>query len=183
MKKQFRLISNTIDKINETIGQWISWMTVVLVITTGVIVLLRYQFQIGSIALQESIIYINAMVFTLCAAYTLKEQGHVRVDIFYSKMSEKNKALVDLFGTLTLLMPVCLFIIWTSWDYVATAWRIEEKSAETGGLPFIYLLKTLILLLPGLLLLQSVSEVFKAYERFTAPSNNSAGKSFHQTLV
>jgi len=183
MKNHFRLISNTIDKINETIGKWISWITVVLVLTTGVIVLLRYQFQIGSIALQESIIYFNAMIFTLGAAYTLKEQGHVRVDIFYSKMSERNKALVDLSGTLIFLIPVCIFIIWMSWNYVATSWRIGEKSAEIGGLPFIYLLKTLILFLPALLLLQSVSELLKAYERFTDPSNNNPGKSVHQTLV
>ncbi|HSG19149.1 MAG TPA: TRAP transporter small permease subunit, partial [Burkholderiaceae bacterium] len=87
---------------------------------------------------------------------------HVRVDIFYSRLSTRGKALVDTAGILLLRFPVCLFILWTSWDYVAVSWRIREGSAETSGLPYVYLLKTTILLLGGFLLWQGVAELIKA---------------------
>jgi TRAP-type mannitol/chloroaromatic compound transport system permease small subunit len=112
--------------------------------------------------LQESLLYLNALLFVLGSAYTLKHDGHVRVDIFYSRMSSRNKALIDLAGTLLLLLPVCGFILWSSWDYVALSWRVREGSAETSGLPFIYLLKTLILVLAALLSWQGVAEILKA---------------------
>ena len=144
------------------------WLASVLVLVTAIVVLLRYAFQAGSIALQESLIYINALLFTLGAAHTLKHDGHVRVDIFYSRMSGRNRALVDLVGTLLLLFPLCGFILWTSWDYVSLSWQIRERSAETSGLPFVYLLKTTILLLAGFLLWQGCAELGKAIKRFTS---------------
>ena len=123
--------------------------------------ILPFAFQIGSIALQESVIYINALIFTFGVAYTLKEQGHVRVDILYSRLGEKRRAWIDLFGSLLFLVPSACFIVWISWDYVAVSWRIREGSAESSGLPFVYLLKLAILVFPALLLLQGVSEIAK----------------------
>ncbi len=155
-------ISLLIDGLSNRLGRIFSWLTLTMVVAMATIVLLRYVFQIGSIALQESVIYINALVFTFGAAYTLKEQGHVRVDIFYSRLNEKRRAWVDLFGSLLFLVPSTCFIIWISWDYVAVSWRIREGSAESSGLPFVYLLKAAILVLPGLLLLQGISEIAKA---------------------
>ena len=128
-----------------------------MVVTTFFIVVLRYIFNFGSIALQESVSYMHAMVFMLGAAYTLKHNLHVRVDILYQQFPDKTKAWVDCMGTLLLLMPVTGFIIWSSWQYVADSWAIQESSRNSGGLPGVYLLKTSILLMAGLLFLQSFS--------------------------
>ena len=148
-----------IDSITEFTGKAIAWLTLLIVITTFAIVLLRYGFSLGWIAMQESVIYAHGAIFMLGAAYTLKHDGHVRVDIFYQKFSAKQKALVNLFGTLFLLMPVCIFIFYVSIDYVLLSWEILEKSKEPGGLPAVYLNKSLILLLVITLILQGVAEV------------------------
>ncbi|WP_068546068.1 TRAP transporter small permease subunit [Thalassotalea crassostreae] len=148
-----------IDSITEFTGKAIAWLTLLIVITTFAIVLLRYGFSLGWIAMQESVIYAHGAIFMLGAAYTLKHDGHVRVDIFYQKFSAKQKALVNLFGTLFLLMPVCLFIFYVSIDYVLLSWEILEKSKEPGGLPAVYLNKSLILLLVITLILQGVAEI------------------------
>lgn len=140
--------------INEWTGRAVAWLTVLMVIITFSVVVLRYGFDLGSIAMQESVIYLHALNFMLGAAYTLKHDAHVRVDIFYQKMTSRGKAWVDLFGTLLLLLPMCGFIGWSSWDYVATAWSVREASGEAGGLPFVYLLKSTLLVMPALLILQ-----------------------------
>lgn len=137
-------------------------MTVGMVLLMALIVALRYLFQTGSIAMQESVIYVNALIFTLGAAYTLKEQGHVRVDILYNRLGVKQKALADLLGGLVFLLPFAGFIIWESWDYVSVSWRIREGSAELSGLPYVYLLKATIILLALLLIIQGISEILKA---------------------
>jgi len=155
-------LSLIIDGLSNRLGRIFSWLTLTMVIVMAAIVVLRYVFQIGSIALQESIIYINALIFTFGVAYTLKDQGHVRVDIFYSRINEKKRAWVDLFGSLLFLVPSTCFIIWISWDYVAVSWRIREGSAESSGLPFVYFLKAVILVLSALLLLQGISEIVKS---------------------
>lgn len=140
--------------INEWTGRAVAWLTLLMVITTFTVVVLRYGFDLGSIAMQESIIYLHALNFMLGAAFTLKHDAHVRVDIFYQKMGPRGQAWVDLLGTLLLLLPVCGFIFWSSWDYVAAAWAVRETSGEAGGLPFVYLLKSILLLMPCLLMLQ-----------------------------
>ncbi len=150
-------IAQRIDQVSEWTGRAIAWLTLGMVIVTFTVVLLRYLFNIGWIALQESITYMHALVFMLGTAYTLRHDGHVRVDIFYQKFSPRGRAWVDLFGTLFLLLPVTLFIAWISWEYVATAWALKEGSRETGGLPGVYLLKSAIPLMAVLLLLQGVS--------------------------
>ncbi|PCJ22429.1 MAG: C4-dicarboxylate ABC transporter permease [SAR86 cluster bacterium] len=155
-------ISFLLDQFSERTGRIFSWLTLVMVLLMALIVTLRYVFQIGSIALQESIIYINALIFTLGAAYTLKENGHVRVDIFYSRLTPRSKAIIDLIGTLVFLLPSAIFICWVSWDYVSLSWRIKEASAELSGLPYVYLLKATIILLAALLSLQGISEVIKS---------------------
>ena len=154
-------LSLLIDGLSNRLGQLFSWLTLGMVIAMATIVVLRYVFQIGSIALQESVIYINALIFTFGVGYTLKEQGHVRVDIFYSRLSHRQRAWIDLCGTLLLLVPSAVFIIWVSWDYVSISWQIREGSAESSGLPYVYLIKSAILILPGLLLLQGMSEILK----------------------
>jgi len=150
-----------LDKSAEKIGQGIAWLTLFMVITQFSVVVLRYLFNIGWISMQESILYMHALVFMLGAAYTLKHDGHVRVDIFYHKMGIRGKALVDVLGTLFLLIPVCVFIISYSWDYVASSWALQEGSREAGGLAGLFILKTSIVLLPVLLILQGTSQLLK----------------------
>jgi TRAP-type mannitol/chloroaromatic compound transport system permease small subunit len=154
-------IIQAIESLSEYGGRALAWLAVVLVAVTGLVVLLRYGFQFGSIALQESILYINALLITAGAAYTLKHDGHVRVDIFYARLTRRRQLWINLLGTLLLLLPTMAFIIWISWDYVALSWRIRERSAENSGLPYIYLLKSCVIALPGLLLWQGIAELLK----------------------
>lgn len=158
--------SALIDRVMEAMGRTSAWFTLALVLVTVLIVLMRYAFRTGSISLQESIIYLNAMIFVFGAAYTLKEQGHVRVDIFYRKLSIRGQALIDCLGYVLFLIPAMLYIIYASWDYVAVSWQIREGSAETSGLPYVYLLKSSIIVLPALLLVQGISELCKALLKF-----------------
>jgi TRAP-type mannitol/chloroaromatic compound transport system permease small subunit len=126
------------------------------------VVVLRYGFDAGSIALQESVTYMHAMLFMLGAAYTLQLNGHVRVDIFYQRFGPRGRAWVDLLGTLFLLIPVCLYILTSSWGYVTESWAVNEGSREAGGLPYVYWLKTLLVAMPLLLLLQGVAWLLRS---------------------
>jgi TRAP-type mannitol/chloroaromatic compound transport system permease small subunit len=148
--------------MTDFLGRAVSWLTAFMVVTVLVVVVTRYFLQIGSIALQESVTYLHATVFLLGIAYTLKQGGHVRVDIFYRQFSPRRKALVDFCGGIFFLIPVSVLIFYSSWDYVMASWAIGETSAENNGLPFIYLLKTLMILMPATLLLQGVAEILKS---------------------
>lgn len=150
-----------INAFSDRIGQLTGWLTVLMMILMVTIVILRYGFDLGWIAMQETLIYLHSAVFMLGAAFTLKEDEHVRVDIFYRQFSESKKAAVNLFGTLVLLLPVCVFVYILSWDYVAMSWSIAEKSKDAGGLPFVYILKSLILTFAALLVIQAISELCK----------------------
>jgi TRAP-type mannitol/chloroaromatic compound transport system permease small subunit len=150
-------LATRLDGIAELTGRGIAWLTLGMVLITFAVVVLRYGMQTGSIALQESVSYLHAIVFMLGAAYTLKHDGHVRVDIFYQKASPQTRAWTNLLGTLLLLFPTCGFILASSLDYVASSWSIQEGSRETGGLDGVFLLKTVIPLMAVLLLLQGCS--------------------------
>jgi TRAP-type mannitol/chloroaromatic compound transport system permease small subunit len=150
-----------IDSFTEMLGKMISWLTLLMVLLTFTIVVLRYGFNLGWIAMQESVLYFHGIVFMLGAAYTLKHDGHVRVDIFYQKFSLTQKAWVNLIGGLVLLMPVCVFIFFISINYVLAAWQIMERSSEAGGLPLVYLNKTLILTLAVTMVFQGLAEVLR----------------------
>jgi TRAP-type mannitol/chloroaromatic compound transport system permease small subunit len=149
-------IADWVDETIRRIGEAAAWLSLFMVLATFAVVVLRYALDAGSIALQESVIYMHAMLFMLGIAYTFGRDGHVRVDIFYERLSRRGRAWVDLIGTLVLLIPVSVFILWLGWDYVAESWRVKETSREAGGLPYVYLLKSLILIMPTLLLLQGL---------------------------
>lgn len=150
-----------LDLFSEWTGRAISWLTLAMVLVTFTIVVMRYLFNVGNVALQESVVYMHSFVFLLGAAYTLKHDGHVRVDIFYRPLSEKKKAVINIIGTLFLLMPVSLFILIISWDYVATSWELREGSQEAGGLEYRYLLKSALVLMPILVMIQGVAELIR----------------------
>ena len=153
---------SSVEKFTEVTGRFISWATVTMVILVVLVVITRYFLGLGSIALQESVTYLHCLVFMMGFAFTLKHDGHVRVDIFYRGFSPRFKAIVNLIGGLLFLIPFCLLIFFISWDYVLASWVIRETSAENNGLPFIYLLKTLMLLMPVTLLLQGIAEIIRS---------------------
>jgi TRAP-type mannitol/chloroaromatic compound transport system permease small subunit len=156
------VLADRLDALAEWTGRAVAWLTLGIVLITFAVVLLRYAFNLGWIAMQESVLYLHALVFMLGAAYTLKRDGHVRVDIFYRKLSPEGRAWVDLCGALFLLLPMCVFLFWVSGDYVASAWSIREGSRDAGGLPWVYLLKTVIPLMAALLILQGISQVCRS---------------------
>ena len=162
-----------LEDISEWSGRATAWLTLFMVIITFLVVVLRYLFNTGWIALQESITYMHAFVFLLGAAYTLKHEGHVRVDIFYRKLSPQGRALVDLLGVIFLLLPVVLFITVASWDYVLNAWELREGSPEAGGLPFVYVLKSAMLLMTSLLLLQGLALLLRSCLNLRQPQEKS----------
>ncbi|MFT5210590.1 MAG: TRAP-type mannitol/chloroaromatic compound transport system permease small subunit, partial [Flavobacterium sp.] len=142
----------------ETTGRVLAPLTFVMMVLTCAIVVARYVFNIGAIPIQESIVYLHGAVFMLGIAYTLKQSGHVRVDIVYQRCSEDVQTLIDLFGTIIFLFPVGIFLLWTSIDFVSFSWSLKESSPEPGGLPFVYLLKTLLPIMAILLLIQGFAE-------------------------
>ena len=150
-----------LDAIAEFTGRSTTWLTLVMVLATSLIVLLRHAFDIGSIALQDSVTYMHGLVFMLGAAYTLKHQGHVRVDILYNRFSPGARAWVDALGSLVLTLPLMVFIGWGSWDYVCNSWQIREGSGDSGGLGGVYLFKSLLPLMALSLGLQALADLLR----------------------
>jgi len=156
-----------LEAFAEFTGRIIAWGTLLMVFVTFAVVVLRYAFNTGWIAMQESITYLHATVFMLGAAYTFKHDGHVRVDIFYQKFGVKGRAWVNLLGTVLLLYPLMIFILWISWEYVTESWKVVEGSREAGGLPGVFLLKTLLLLMPVAMMLQGLVTILRSLHVLT----------------
>ena len=126
-------IAQRLDLIARTCGKLAAWLCLLMALATGLVVVLRYGFNLGSQALQESVSYLHAAVFMLGAAYTLQRDAHVRVDIFYRHWSPRTRAWIDCIGSIVLLAPMCVFMFWVSWTYVLNSWAIRESSADPGG--------------------------------------------------
>jgi TRAP-type mannitol/chloroaromatic compound transport system permease small subunit len=139
------------------LGQSVAWLTLAMTLLTFGVVVLRYGFNLGWIWLQESVTYLHALVFMVAAAWAFQTDDHVRVDIFYRARSDRYRNAVNLGGTLLFLVPFSIFLLAVGWDYVTASWATHEASREAGGLPLVWLLKSLILVMPLLLLLQSWS--------------------------
>ncbi len=161
---------NAIDRFSELIGRATSWLTLAMVVVTFVVVLFRYVFDAGQIWLQESVTWMHAVVFMLGAAYTLKHEEHVRVDIFYRRASSRRRAWVDLLGVVLFLWPLCGFIAWSSLGFIETSWSLGEASRESGGLPYpmLPLLKTVLVLMPLTLAVQGLSLLLKSLKTIRA---------------
>jgi TRAP-type mannitol/chloroaromatic compound transport system permease small subunit len=157
-----RLIRN-LDRFAELTGLVTAPLTVLIMVLTCIVVIARYAFKVGALPLQEVVVYLHAAIFMLGIGYTLKAQGHVRVDVLHQHFSRRTRAIVELLGTLLFLMPVGGFIFWTSLDYVGLSWSMQEGSADAGGLPGLYLLKALIPTMAILLLIQGVADLLRAW--------------------
>ncbi len=157
-------MSKLLDAFSIRVGHAVSWLTLLMVIVTFVIVVLRYVFGTGLIWLQESVTWMHAAVFMLGAAYTLQREEHVRVDIFYRKMSERQRAWVNLLGVLVFIFPMCAFFVYQSIDYVAASWSLREVSRNSGGLsyPAVPLLKSVLVIMPVAVALQGLALLLRA---------------------
>ena len=155
-------LADRIDRLNGAIGRAVAWLCLLVVLVQFTVVVMRYVFGAGSIWLTETIIYGHATLFMLAAAWTLREGGHVRVDIFYADASPRRRAMVDLCGALLLLLPFMLVLLWFAIPYVGRSWSIMETSRETSGLPWVFLLKTLIPTFALTMALQGVAQAIRA---------------------
>ena len=153
----------SINKVNIALGKFFSWSLLIMVILTFVIVILRYLFNLGFIWMQELVRYLYASVFMLCAAYTLANDEHVRVDIFYSKLKNRHKIIINIIGSLIFLIPVCLCILYYSYTYVINSWMQFEGSLEERGLHAVYLLKTFIWAFAIMRALQSIYIILQGF--------------------
>ena len=148
-----------LDRFSELLGKSVSWLTLFMVVITCLVVVMRYVFDAGLIWLQESVIWMHAVVFMLGAAYTLEREEHVRVDVFYRTMTVTRRAWIDLIGVIIFLWPLSVFLAWKSIDFVFVSWDMREASRESGGLPFpmLPLLKTALLIMPLTVALQGAA--------------------------
>lgn len=153
-----------LDSVSRRTGRAAAWLTLTMVVLTVIIVVMRYAFDAGFIWLQEALVWLHGAVFMLGAAYTLQQDEHVRVDIFYRRMSARGRAWVNALGVLLFLLPISGFLLFESFDYVRAAWRLKEVSRDSGGLPYpaIPLLKSFLLLMPMAVALQGLSILLRA---------------------
>lgn len=156
------LLLRRLEAINDTIGRLVSWLIIGVVVVSFSVAILRYGLSLGWIWLQESYVWLHAIVFMTAMGYTLLYDSHVRVDIFYRAASIRYKAWVDLGGTLFFLFPTLAIIWWTSYPYVALSWQRLESSREAGGMPALYLLKSFLLVLVIVLLFQGIAVVIRS---------------------
>jgi len=161
-----------LDRLTDAVGHTLSWASLAVVVITFITVVMRYGFKINALELfgfdlqrqsmEESVLYLHSLLFMLASAYTLRHDAHVRVDVFYRNFSPRTKAVVNLLGSLFLLMPVAGFIIYSSLDYVQFSWKLKEHSQEAEGLAYVYVLKTLIPVMGGMLIFQGLVEALRS---------------------
>ena len=156
-------ISQFIDALNEKTGLFAAWLTTFMVITVVYDVVMRYGFKKGNIAVQEMEWHIFAVVFLIGAAYSLKKDAHVRVDILYTKLSTKKRAWIDLMGTFIFLIPFSIMVIYSTSNFIESSWAVREVSPDPGGLPGRYILKAMIPAGFVLLILQGISQAIKNF--------------------
>ncbi len=147
------------NQINRKIGNIICWLPLIMVLLQFTIVIMRYVYGTGSLILQESMLYMQGLLFMLAAAETLRRDAHVRIDIFYGKKSKKFRLWVDLLGSLFFLLPFSIFTFIISYPYIRLSWMVREGSREASGIEAVYLLKTSILLFALLLGLQAICSI------------------------
>ncbi len=157
MRKYIKVV----DALNERIGILVNWLTTLLVINVFYDTIMRYAFKKGHISLQELEWHIFSVIFLVGAAYTLKHDGHVRVDIIYTRLNERAKAWINLFGSVFFLIPFCLIVFYATSGFVANSWAVRETSPDPGGLPARYVLKAMIPFGFSLVMLQGIAEAFR----------------------
>jgi TRAP-type mannitol/chloroaromatic compound transport system permease small subunit len=152
-----RTLADIIDGFNEALGRVAAWATLAVVLVCFAVVILRYAFSTGFVWMQELYVWLHAAAFMLAAGYTLKHDGHVRVDLFYSRMTPRGRAIVNLFGCLVFLFPWSAVLLLYGWPFAEAAFAIREPSGQSGGLPGLWMVKGLVVAMAVLLALQGLS--------------------------
>ena len=158
--KALLVLSRAIDALNERVGRVVLWLVLVTTLVSAANAGMRYAFGMASNAWLELQWYLFAAIFLLAAGYTLKHNGHVRIDIFYGRLSERGRAWIDLFGAFVFLLPLCLLLVWFSWPGFADALQHGEMSPDAGGL-LRWPVRLMIPLGFALLALQGIAEIIK----------------------
>ena len=153
-------LSRWIDRLNKGVNGIALWLVLLCTLVSAGNAVFRYAFNLSSNAWLELQWFMFAAIFLLGAAYTLKENGHVRVDVMYGRYSPRTQVWVDLLGGLLFLIPTCLVVLITSIPWALNSIRIFEMSSDAGGLPF-WIIKPILPIAMALLLLQGISEVIK----------------------
>lgn len=143
------------------LGETLSVLVFVMLISSFVLVSIRYLFNIVPIKFQELVVYLHSIIFMLGIVYAYARNSHVRIDIFYQNLNKEKQRKIDLFGTIFLLIPFFGFILFSSYDYVWSSISKLESSPDAGGLPFVYALKTLLIIMPVLMILTSLSKLWR----------------------
>lgn len=169
-------MAGAIDALSDGIGRAASWLVLAMVLIGAFNAVARYAgrflgVHLSSNAYIELQWYLFSLVFLLGAAWVLREDAHVRVDVLYGRVSARARALIDILGTLLLLIPFALFVLWVSSPVVRSSWQIRELSPDPGGLPR-YPLKAMILVCFVLLLVQGVAQLIRAVHRFRAATDS-----------
>jgi len=151
-----------LEVLQQGLGVLLSLLTPIVVLLCFGLVAARYVFGTGSIAVQEAMQWLHALIFMLGAAFALRCDRHVRVDVLHARLSARARAWAEAFGQIVLLLPFAGFMLWVSLDYVAASWVIAESSREPGGLSGMFLLKGLIPLTAWLLILQGTAQALVA---------------------
>ncbi|WP_439150099.1 TRAP transporter small permease subunit [Sulfitobacter sp.] len=159
------VLADAIDQMNRAIASVVRWLALIMVLVQFCIVIGRYVFGYNSIAAQESVLYMHATLFMLGAGFTLLVDKHVRVDVFYAKVSDAARRRIDIFGHIFLLMPSMTALLYWSWPSVRNSWRILEGPISVGGIEAVFLLKTLIPAFCILILLQSLSILIRMFRK------------------
>jgi TRAP-type mannitol/chloroaromatic compound transport system permease small subunit len=155
--KAIKTLSRWIDTVNEWIGRGVAWVTLGLVLVVFIDVVMRYLFNTSFVFTQELEWHLFGFIFLIGAGYTLLHDGHVRVDIFYQRLSHKGRAWVNFLGVLLFLIPGCIMVISTSWKFMVNSFSILEGSPDPGGIPLRFLIKGCIPAGFVLLLMQGIS--------------------------
>jgi TRAP-type mannitol/chloroaromatic compound transport system permease small subunit len=152
-----RSVCQTIDTINEYVGRFVSWATLLLVAVTFTDVVMRYFFNTSYVFTQELEWHVFAFIFLMGAGYTLKHDGHVRVEVFYGRLGTRGRAWINLVGVLFFLLPSCALFIKTGIPFVVKSFQVMEGSPDPGGIPYRFILKSCIPAGYALILLQGIS--------------------------
>lgn len=163
-------VSSAIDRVTGAVGRAAAWLALVMVSVGAFNAVARYLgryvgINLSSNAYLELQWYLFSMLFLLGGAWVLRENAHVRVDVLYSRLTARGQSVINIIGTVLMLVPFSVFVLWVSGPIVRNSWSIREGSPDPGGLPR-YPLKALILVCFALLLLQAVSELIKEVHRF-----------------
>ena len=154
-----------IDRAIDAIGRGAAWLNIGMVAATGVVVVLRYAFDVGAIFLQESVVYLHGAAFLLGLSYALQHDDHVRVDVLYARLGDRAKTLIDVLGHVLFLLPLCVTVAVVSTPYAVRSWEVLEGSPEVGGVPAVFLLKTLIPVAAVLLFVQAAALAVRGLRR------------------